>query len=344
MKRNNFFNVTLLASCFILFLFVIVSFLPIRSFQPLKTSSHIIPNFFRAEPTESKPEKTTILFTGDVMLGRTVEISAQENKDFTYPFTKVADVLKSQDITFINLENPIVEKCPPHRGGFTFCASPSMLEGLVYSGVDIVTLANNHTQNYGTDGILQTKKFLDQRNISYTGSGNLVTKEVNGVTFGFLGFDKAQQGNPKLTAFEENLITESNSKVDVLIVAMHWGVEYKNKALPGVRNLARELVEKGADVVIGAHPHWVQNREYFDNEGNSLLEIASQFTPRNDDWDKITPVYYSLGNFVFDQMWSEETRKGLAVKLTFEGKNIVNEELLPIYMKRNGQPEWVTTP
>ena len=85
------------------------------------------------------------------------------------------------------------------------------------------------------------------------------------------------------------------------------------------RDWATFMVEAGADVIAGHHPHWVQEIEYIDE----------------------VPVYYSLGNFVFDQMWSEETKKGLVVKLTFEDGEIVNEELLPTYMSFHAQPEFV---
>lgn len=281
------------------------------------------------------------------MLGRSVEISARENNDFTYPFLKVSETVKQSDITLINLENPIVEDCPPHNSGFKFCASPEMINGLQSAGVDIVTLANNHTLNYGQNGIEQTKTYLYENGIDYTGMNNLIIKEINNTTFGFIGFEKSQQGNPKLTSGEQQLVKESDAKVDVLIVTMHWGVEYKNSALPGVRTLAKQLVQDGADVIVGSHPHWVQDVEYLNKEGTVVAtRTARNVMTEEDDKgilpvDDTVPVYYSLGNFVFDQMWSEETKKGLAVKLTLEGKQIVKEEFLPIYMKNRGQPEWV---
>lgn len=269
-------------------------------------------------PAPLQAKTTTIVITGDVMLGRTVMTTSLDKNEPTYPFTYVADTLRIPDITFINLENPIVENCPRHTGGFKFCADPSMIQGLTFSGVDVVTLANNHSYNYGADGVNQTRNLLSQNGIESTGLDNLIIKEVNGTKFGFLGFEKSQLGYPKLTELEKKLVRESNAKIDVLIVAMHWGVEYQDKALPGVRILARELVNLGADVIVGSHPHWVQ------------------------DWETIggVPVYYSLGNFVFDQMWSQKTREGLAVKLTFDGKNIVNEERLPVFMKNHAQPQF----
>jgi poly-gamma-glutamate capsule biosynthesis protein CapA/YwtB (metallophosphatase superfamily) len=294
-------------------------------------------HYFQSTITPS-PSKTTIIFTGDVMLGRTTEITTREKKNFNYPFLKVADVLKQADLTFVNLENPITKDCEPFRTGFIFCANPEMLAGLTFSGVDMVTLANNHTHNHGQIGIDQTVQFLNEKEIGYTGLGNLATKQVNNVTFGFLGFDKAQLGDPQLTKEEKQLLLDSDKKVDVLIVAMHWGVEYKSVALLGVRKLAKELVELGADVVIGSHPHWVQDREYISEQGSILQK---ERTDPVIDIKGYKPIYYSLGNFVFDQMWSEETRKGLVVRLTFDGKELEKEDLLPIYIKDRGQPEFV---
>jgi poly-gamma-glutamate capsule biosynthesis protein CapA/YwtB (metallophosphatase superfamily) len=273
-------------------------------------------------PRINKPEElvaqTTLLFTGDVMLGRSVNVTSLAKNDPTYPFIKVVEKMKDADLTIVNLENPIVENCPKKNDGMIFCADPQMIKGLTFAGVDVVSLANNHTLNYGKEGLEQTKKYLTDVNIDYADT-HLATKKVNGVTFGFLGFEKSQLGNPQLSNQEVQLIKQANNQVDVLIVLMHWGVEYQNTALPGIQKLASELVDLGTDVIIGSHPHWVQNSEHING----------------------VPVYYSLGNFVFDQMWSEETKKGLAVEITFEGKQIVKEKQFPVYIRQLGQPEWI---
>lgn len=267
--------------------------------------------------TQKDPPATLIL-GGDVMLGRTVMTTSLEGKDPTYPFANIAQILKSADIAFVNLENPVTDACKPDLTGrsMVFCAKPMMLDGLVYAGVDVVNLANNHTLNYGRAGFGETKQHLNEAGISYVGDNNLVVKKVGEASFGFIGFDKSQQANPKLTEQERALVNKSNSEVGVLVVAMHWGVEYKDTALPGVAKLAHELVDLGADVVVGHHPHWVQNIEYYNG----------------------VPIYYSLGNLVFDQMWSEKTRNGLLVRLTFEDDKIIQEELINTYMENWAQP------
>lgn len=269
----------------------------------------------------SENETVTLLFGGDVMLGRTVTIhSLDTKKDPIYPFTFIKDTLLAADISLVNLETPILTSCPRRPTGMIFCAPTEMLRGLTESGIDIVTLANNHTKNYGEAGLTQTKQLLEEEGIKVTGVGTLTEIEKAQTRFGFIGFDKDQQSNPVLTSEEKKLVTDANAMVDILVVSLHWGVEYNAHPTQGQRRLARELVALGADVIVGHHPHWVQDHETISG----------------------VPVYYSLGNLVFDQMWSEETKKGLVVKLTFENKKQINEELLPVYMKNHAQPQFVS--
>lgn len=263
--------------------------------------------------------KTTIILTGDIMLGRSVMTTSLGKNNPHYPFEKVADTLKEADLVFGNLENPVVTNCPPVDSGFKFCTDPAMIEGLIFAGIDIVNLANNHTLNYGRDGFNETKEYLNKNKIDYVGDGNLVIKNIGGTNFGFLGFDFLTE-EPKEEDYQ--LVESSNKKVDVLIVMIHWGVEYVAFPNNMQKSTANNLVNSGADIIVGNHPHWVQSIEYIDGK----------------------PIFYSLGNFVFDQDWSEETKKGLAIRLTYEGDNLSEIEKLPIYMKSFAQPEWSEDP
>lgn len=274
----------------------------------------IIPvNLNQANDTPSK--QTTILFSGDVMLGRSVMGEALDKKDPYYPFRKTADFLSSADIAFINLENPIVKNCPRHVGGFKFCTNYEIANGLNFAGINVLTLANNHSGNYGKEGFEETKERLIQMGIDYVGDNNLVIKKVGGVKFGFLGFNYTF-GFDNLTQ-DLALIAESDPAVDILIVSPHWGTEYQPTANSLQTAVAKRMVDSGADLIIGHHPHWVQNYEEY----------------------KGKPIYYSLGNFIFDQMWSEETKRGLIVKMTFEGKDLIKKEEFKTYMPKIGQPE-----
>lgn len=273
-------------------------------------------SFVGTSPAVEVNPTVEIMTTGDVMLGRTVMTKSLDENDPAYPFRKVGEILKRTDLFFINLENPIVTDCPRQKTGFKFCAREEMVEGLTFAGVDIASVANNHTRNYGQDGLEETTKILKENKIDTVGLGNFVIKKKGGMTFGFLGFDFFSK-DPKEEDF--NLIEKSDKKVDTLFVSVHWGMEYKDKPSNLQRKWAKKMVEKGADVIIGHGPHWVQERE----EVNGI------------------PVYYSLGNFVFDQMWSEKTREGIAVKFVFKNKNLIEEEKLPVFMTSWAQPEFI---
>lgn len=269
-------------------------------------------NFSQITPVK----ETRIILAGDMMLGRSVMTKSLGMNDPTYPFIKVAEKLSSVDIVFVNLENPIIANCPSSNSGFKFCADPIMVEGLKFAGIDVVSLANNHISNYGLDGKIETEKILTENDIRWVGDGNLETAEKNGIKFGFLGFDFVTY-LPKDADYQ--LIADSKNKVDVLIVMVHWGVEYVSQPTKTQALIANSLVNAGADVIAGSHPHWTQSVDYIN--GN--------------------PIFYSLGNFIFDQAWSEETKKGLAIELTYRDNKIINTEMLPIYMKNFVQPEWV---
>lgn len=272
------------------------------------------------DPASPAGGQTSIVFAGDIMLGRSVMGASIDNNDPYYPFRNTADFLKNADITFANLENPIVNDCPRHVGGFKFCTNYEIADGLNFAGIDVVTLANNHTSNYGQKGVAETKKYLSDIGIKSVGYSNLEIIEKNNITFGFLGFDYVT--SQKNIEDDMNLIKESDSKVDVLIVSPHWGTEYKSIASSFQREVAKRMVENGADLIIGHHPHWVQNSEMIGD----------------------TTVYYSLGNFIFDQMWSEETKKGLLLKITFDppngetGAKIFKTEEFKTYIPKIGQP------
>lgn len=257
-----------------------------------------------------------IIATGDVMLGRTVMTKSLDVGNPAYPFENVKNILSEADIAFINLENPFYDNCPRHTEGFKFCASPEMSEGLIQSSIDVVTLANNHTRNYGEEGIEDTKEILETNDIKYVGFDNLVIEEKKGYKFGFLGFDFLTN-RPDEADF--NLIRQADEKVDTLFVGVHWGAEYRDDPADIQREWAKRMVEEGADVIVGHGPHWVQGRE----------EVGGK------------PVYYSLGNFIFDQMWSQRTKEGLAVRFIFKNGKLIKEEKLPIFMSSWAQPEFV---
>lgn len=266
----------------------------------------------------------TVIATGDVIPARGVNWLVVSRKDFTYPFQKTADFLKSGDITLINLEAPLIDNCPLLSSGFTFCGDKRHIEGLLFAGIDVANLTNNHIGNFGTTGINQTKTLMDQNSIAWSGFGNLAIKEIKGTKFGFLGYNGVGPTINREQVAKE--IKESKPKVDVLLVSIHWGdeyVAYPQKA-PGVApdnpiEIGHLIIDSGADLIIGNHPHWVQGVELYK--------------------DKF--IAYAHGNFIFDQTWSPETQEGVVGKYVFYGNKLVNVSYKPIVVDKSYQPVFV---
>lgn len=262
-------------------------------------------------------EPITLIAVGDVMLGRSVNAKMRSLDDFTYPFLKTADFLKAADLTFINLESPFYDDCPTTNTGMIFCADPKAIEGLVMAGIDIANLANNHIRNYGQEGLDLTKNLLQENSISPLGpEPNLVIKEIKKIKFGFLGFDLTSGYQ------EESIIKAIKEKklpVDILIVSFHWGAEYSSAPSSWQIDLAHQTIEAGADLILGHHPHVIQKTEDYHNG----------------------KIVYSLGNFVFDQPWSEATKRGLIGIFTFQDKKLVNSEFKEVSIKDYSQPELI---
>lgn len=267
------------------------------------------------------PKVTTLFFAGDVMLGRSVGYSIFQNQDPHWPFIYVADLMKSADITYVNLENPMIANCPLTQSGMKFCSDVKNVAGLLYAGIDIVSLANNHATNYGIEGLNESIESLSTNNIEVVGLGKPVKIIKNDQIFTYLSFNDIGPypgiANVDPTTLKTE-ISKHHVETEVLILTFHWGHEYKSEPSARQIDLAHQAIEAGADLVIGAHPHWVQSKEIYQGK----------------------PIYYSLGNFVFDQEWSMETKKGLALRFTFQGSNIVKTEELPVLIENYGQPKF----
>ena len=274
-----------------------------------------------APPTPTPTPRTfTVAAVGDVMLGREVALTTRRLDDPTWPFHYTAERLRSADLTLGNLESPIVENCWVRNHTFVLCGPSSMVAGLEYAGFDVLSLANNHRTDYDDKGIAETRQFLEQAGIAMVLDEEGAVFEVNGVRVGVMGFDDTLQYFP----FERvrPAIEAMRADVEVLIVIMHWGFEYTHEPALRQQIVSDQLESVGVDVIIGAHPHWVQPVEQREN----LL------------------IFHSLGNFVFDQMWSLKTRQGevlwLTVTIESDGSKTYDYELLPITIYDFGQPRF----
>jgi poly-gamma-glutamate synthesis protein (capsule biosynthesis protein) len=243
--------------------------------------------------------------------------------DYLWPFRKTAAYTKNADITYINLEAPLIDGCPVSPAeSFTFCGDPRFVTGLTYMGADVANLANNHLTNYGAAGVTATNKLLNQHGILTTGLGPVAVINVRGVKFGFIGFNGVGAAIDR-TALKAS-IQRARKLADVVVVQFHWGKEYERlpKADPGVPTpddpvaIGHLSIDWGADIVIGNHPHWYQGVEVY----------------------KGKLITYAHGNFVFDQMWSEPTREGVIGTYTFYGTRLVAATWKPIRSYDYGQP------
>jgi hypothetical protein len=272
-------------------------------------------------PTATPPQPVglSVVMVGDVMLGRMVNVTSIERGDFTWPFQETVDVLRAADLTIGNLETPVVTDCPPNEVSMLFCADPRAVEGLSWAGFDGMSLANNHRRDKEDAGVEETIGYLQAAGIDPFFDEMVMIREVRGLRVGVMGFedvDRALNIEDVLPAVEAMA-----GQVDVLLGMMHWGYEYRPNQSWRQEHMGHALIDAGMDVVFGAHPHWVQPIE----EYNGGL------------------IFYSLGNFVFDQMWSEETRSGHIARLTLvvhpnPGEVEIDYEIIPVTIYDYGQP------
>jgi len=261
----------------------------------------------------SKSSPLTIIFTGDVMLGRSVSTRIQKYADPTWPFKNIASILQNADLTIVNLESPFLTGCKHTDFGMLFCADPKNVFGLVFSGVDVATLANNHIYDQGQKGIDDTLSVLNSNNINPVLSGKPFFNTVKNTKVVILAFTDLPQMDEKDMVKQISTATQS---AELIITTFHWGNEYQKNPSARQIMLAHLAIDSGADIVVGHHPHWIQTEELYLGK----------------------PIYYSLGNLVFDQMWSEETRNGEILKITIQDKSIIRKEIVPIKIFDYGQP------
>jgi poly-gamma-glutamate synthesis protein (capsule biosynthesis protein) len=278
-------------------------------------------------PTFSAPldpsKVRTLLVTGDVIPARGVAYFAAVRHDYLWPFRPTAAYTKNADITFINLEAPLFAGCPVSAASsFTFCGDPRFVSGLKLMGADVVNLANNHTSNYGSAGIASTEQLLHQNGMLTSGLGPVAVIDVRGIKFGFIGFNGV--GRRIDTVALKAGIARARQLADIVVVQFHWGKEYERQPMPDPHvptpdnpiTIGHDAIDWGADIVIGNHPHWYQGVEIYHGK----------------------LITYAHGNFVFDQMWSEETREGVIGTYTFYGTKLIAATWKPYRIYDYGQP------
>ncbi len=288
----------------------------------------------------SDDDPVTFIATGDILLARYVELRMRQLNDYTYPFHKVADFLKSADITFGNLETPLLPGRNVPTGSMTFRGDLEGVKGLLFAGYDVLSVANNHTMNYQIPGLTSTLQTLKEAGILASGGGKdqntaytPVIIEAKGKKIAFYSYvdsnippgfhGEAKADKPGIARMDiegvKNDVKNAleNLGADYVVVSMHAGAEYKFDPTKFQKDFAHAAIDAGASAVIGTHPHVIEPVEYY---GNGV-------------------IFYSLGNFVFDQFFSEDVQNGLVAKLQFpieEGEK-VTAEVFPVRIEK-GQP------
>jgi poly-gamma-glutamate synthesis protein (capsule biosynthesis protein) len=290
-----------------------------------------ISNELSINPDPSPRPEIKILFGGDMMFDRNIRLAAQD-QSYQYLLQPLAELFVQQDLVVANLEGPVTNNNPVSVGtvpgspnNYIFTFSPQVVPVLKQYKIEVVNLGNNHILNFGLEGYRQTINYLNQEQVAYFGQiGQKVPQaeqqlslieDINGYRLAFVNYNQfAQIGlEPVLTE-----IDRIKKQADLVIVFSHWGNEYQPEANQVITNWAHQLIDQGADVVIGSHPHVVQNHEVYQGKH----------------------IYYSLGNFVFDQYFQPEVRRGLLVQLVVDSSTDQLEfNTFEIEMLKTGQTQ-----
>lgn len=274
-------------------------------------------------PASGMAEKATVIFSGDIMLDRYIR-KVGETKGYDFIFSCVAPLLATADLVVANLEGPITSSMSVSEGtvvdtpeNYVFTFSTSTAPLLFKKNIRLVNIGNNHIMNFGREGLEETRHRLMEAGVSFFGDphateeGNIERMVLRGIPVSFVSWSD-WTGNTS----EETLVqvhTESTADRLVFVYA-HWGDEYVPPP-ERVKVLARAFVDAGAEMVIGSHPHVVQELE----------EYAGK------------RIYYSLGNFIFDQYWNDAVRTGLLLKVSFSQNGVTKVEEIPIYLETDGR-------
>ncbi len=273
----------------------------------------------------------TISFVGDILLDSAPGRAIARGQD---PFAHVQPLLKAADFSIGNLE------CPVANGGaavdkvFTFRASPSTLP-LLHRHFDAVSVANNHSGDYGPTAFTETLQQLKLANIPYFGGGNDLAQahaplllERRGLKIALLGYDdfhprafEASVNGPGVAWAEDEQIVLDIARAraagaNVVLPFLHWGWENESTPCAHQRALAHALIDAGADAVIGSHPHVTQGAEMYRGK----------------------PIIYSLGNFVFDLLDQPKNATGWMLKLAVDHAGVVRFSTAAVHIDEQGTP------
>lgn len=240
-------------------------------------------------------------------------------------FSKINSLLTAQDMVIVNLEGPVTDNRSisqnsivgsPQNYVFTF--DPAILPVLANNKISLVNLGNNHILNFGTKGLEATTQYLRQNSINYFGNTGQTDADryrivnIRDTKLGFINYNQfVKDGLPAVMSDLRTL----RPQVDILILYAHWGNEYVVTADETIQTLAHQFIDSGADAIIGSHPHVVQQSEIYQGKH----------------------IFYSLGNFVFDQYFMPETQQGLLVQLNINPDHSIAATKYPFSISPTSQ-------
>jgi poly-gamma-glutamate capsule biosynthesis protein CapA/YwtB (metallophosphatase superfamily) len=252
----------------------------------------------------------------------------------------VREYLRSADLTLANLENPVIEDAVHHPEDPTFHGDLRLLPILEKAGIDGVTLGNNHILDAGVLGLEETLAHLKDANISSAGAGMDLESarepmifDLGGTKVGVLNYQGvpayewawATENIPGTAPLEKDVMREDiknlRPKVDVIMVMPHWGREYIAHPEPEQVELAHAAVDAGADLFVGGHAHWPKGIEVYQGK----------------------PIFYGVGNFLFDQAWSEETSTGIFADIFLYKNRVVQARPIPFIILDRSQPNFLVS-
>ncbi len=281
---------------------------------------------------------TTIVFGGDVMLARHVQVLQEQAGSYEAAWEQIRSVFSQADIAVINLESPLSDQPPFPTEGFVFKAKPDNLIALRAAGIDVAHLANNHFDNAGAYGMTYTIDALQEVGIQPVGVGTTTAAyaghivERAGVRIGFVGqgydvpWNRATDTTTGIAVIDLEQLQHSIMQLrehgaDIVVAMMHAGTEYTHESNQVQKDFAYTAIDAGADIVIGHHPHWIQEIEQYQGKY----------------------IFYSLGNLIFDQNWSAKTSQGLVVRVAVVDGHIAHIGLLPVVIEANYKPRFANS-
>lgn len=291
----------------------------------------------RQHASAQQSDTITLAAAGDIMLARSIGRALQRDPNDS-PFAGVIDVLRAADVTVGNLECAIGTSGTRARKSFTFLAPPEAAMSVADAGFDLVTLANNHSLDYGAEALASTMQLLDGVGVRHVGAGmnraqahQPAVIDVKGIRLAFLGcVNTGAEGRYRRETWEatderagvawgvpEDVAADviaAKSQAHVVIVMMHAGAEGSRKPNAIQRGIAQAAIDAGASLVIGAHPHVLQPVERY---GAGIIA-------------------WSLGNFVFDGFRGAANKTGI-LQVTLSRDGVRDVSLTPAVIQ-GGKP------